>query len=334
MANLDPKLLQQLLALQNAQGVTNGDHTEWDGPDGYRVWRGNVGGHQVGGQSGYYDPGQIQTLIYHTLKNGGDWGNTLADVYDAQGNGIGQSSGEGEWKGLLTHVVLPAIAGAYSAPTGGAESGAAVSGMDMAADNPALWDQFGQLGSGADAATSAAWTNGAGLGKDTVAASGGGTAATLGNGASTLKTGADLASTAKTGADVASGANTLSDAGKLVTLAGGVAGALDSKDKEQTSTRDPWAPMQPYLLGLADDGRSLYNQYKAQPFSDAQQKAYGNVGGLLDSLNGQAPALMGLLGQLGQNQFVRGQRNQTPAGQGATLNWSPGLLGNFGTGGK
>lgn len=117
-------------------------------------------------------------------------------------------------------------------------------------------------------------------------------------------------------------------------LLGAGLGAMDSKDKTATSDRAPWAPMQPYLLGLAEDGRGLYNQYKAQPFSQAQQAAYGNVGGLLDVLNANAGGLLqGMQANAtGQNSFVRGQprRLQGSAQIDGTL-FAPGLLGNFGT---
>lgn len=117
-------------------------------------------------------------------------------------------------------------------------------------------------------------------------------------------------------------------------LAGAGLGLLDSRDKEATSSRDPWKPMQPYLLGLADDGRGLYNQYKAQPFSQAQQTAYGNVGGLLDTLNANAGGLLqGMQANAtGQNQFVRGKPQRLVGS--APVNgdlFTPGLLGNFGT---
>ena len=110
-----------------------------------------------------------------------------------------------------------------------------------------------------------------------------------------------------------------------------VAGALDSRDKESTSSRAPWAPMQPYLLGLAEDGRGLYNQLKAQPFSPAQQTAYNNQFGLLNAINQNAGGLLGGFNAnaSGANQFVRGQPQRL---QGSTFNlggYTPGLLTGF-----
>lgn len=120
----------------------------------------------------------------------------------------------------------------------------------------------------------------------------------------------------------------------LPALLGAFAGALDSRDKESTSSRAPWAPMQPYLLGLAEDGRGLYNQLKAQPFSPAQQTAYNNVGGLLDVLNLNAGGLLqGMQANAtGQNKFVRGQPRQLIGSAPIDgMAFQPGLLGNFGT---
>lgn len=123
-------------------------------------------------------------------------------------------------------------------------------------------------------------------------------------------------------------------ASPLAMLLGGLLGAKGGKDQQQTSSRDPWAPMQPYLLGLAEDGRKLYNQYTQQPFSPAQQTAYNNVGGLLDVLNLNAGGLLqGMQANAtGQNKFVRGQPRQLIGSAPIDgMAFQPGLLGNFGT---
>ena len=109
---------------------------------------------------------------------------------------------------------------------------------------------------------------------------------------------------------------------------GAIAGALDSKDKEQTQSRDPWKPAQPFLQQQIDQGMALSKQYQQQPFSQAQRTAYGNMGGLLDSINAGAPGLLSQMGQV--QQFQRGGQPTTRQ-VGMPLNWQAGLLGNFGT---
>lgn len=142
------------------------------------------------------------------------------------------------------------------------------------------------------------------------------------------------------GSDPASWGNLLSNF--IGNNAGGLLGAYlgyqDSKDKQQTSKTEPWGPMQPYLLGLANGGADLYGQFKAQPFSPAEQTAYSNYGNVLDFINHAAPDLMSGFdaNASGRNQFVRGQP-RTLLGSNYTANgnpvaWQPGLLGGFGTG--
>lgn len=119
----------------------------------------------------------------------------------------------------------------------------------------------------------------------------------------------------------------------LAMLLGGLLGAQSGKDQKQTASRDPWVPMQPYLLGLAEDGRGLYQQYRNQPFSGAQQAAYSNVGGLLDNLNRAGPGLLQALQHNagGHNQFVRGRQNRAPVYELPQWAFNPAQLGNFGT---
>jgi len=120
----------------------------------------------------------------------------------------------------------------------------------------------------------------------------------------------------------------------LPALLGALGGYFDSKDTTQTQNRGPWEPAQPYLQGLLREGAGLYGQYQMQPFSQAQQTAYGNVGGLLDVLNANAGGLLqGMQANAtGQNQFVRGQPQHLVGS--APINgdlFTPGLLGSFGT---
>ena len=91
---------------------------------------------------------------------------------------------------------------------------------------------------------------------------------------------------------------------------------MDSKDKEQTQSREPWKAAQPFLNQLLGQGQQLSTQYQQQPFSQGQQTAYNNQAGLLNAINTQMPGLLGAFNAnaSGANQFVRGQPKQLQSG--------------------
>jgi hypothetical protein len=110
---------------------------------------------------------------------------------------------------------------------------------------------------------------------------------------------------------------------------------LTPEESWNVQSGDPWAPAQDCLKRQIGTGSQLAQQFQARPFSQAQQTAYGNVGGLLDLLNTNAGGLLSgpQANASGANQFVRGQPTRL---QGSTFaptaaQWTPGLLGNFGT---
>lgn len=131
--------------------------------------------------------------------------------------------------------------------------------------------------------------------------------------------------------DAASNPSTI---GGLLGAAAGIADA-NANNKPTTSTKDPWAQAVPFLQQQLQQGRDLSARYAAQPFSQAQQTAYGNLGGLLDSINGGG--MQGLLSGMGANasganQYSRANPGRQLTGGAASLPmWQPGLLGNFGT---
>ena len=133
--------------------------------------------------------------------------------------------------------------------------------------------------------------------------------------------------------------NSLGGNKTLGPLLGAYLGYQDSKKgKSESAERAPWAPMQPYLLGLADDGASLYRQYRQQPFSPAEQTAYANTGNVLDFANANAPGLISGFDATarGANQFQRsnprrGLLGNTYDAMTSPVAWRPGLLGAFGT---
>lgn len=287
--NLDPQLLQQILALMQGQGATNNGTTQWTGPQGsdlagYQVSRAQDPGSYSGTD---YTPGDYRTLIYGP-QSGGTWGTQSNDVFDTQGNFVDTSSGDSTAMQLAKFIAM-SVGGYYGAGALNGAEGAAMGGAEA-----------GGLG-GWDAAMADAAASGSisGTGAGTLA--GGGAAAA---GAGAAGTGSTLASGAKTAADLLGG-------GKgVAALVGGVAGALDSGDKEQTTSRDPWAPAQPYLKGLLAEGSDLYGQMKAEPFSQSQQAGYTNIGSLLDLVNNNAGGLLAgpQANASGRNQFVRGRQ--------------------------
>lgn len=138
-----------------------------------------------------------------------------------------------------------------------------------------------------------------------------------------------LAGIVGTGGDGKGGLN-------LGSLIGGILGAKSSKDRTDTTSRAPWEPAQPYLKGLLSEGAGLYNQMQAQPFSQSQQTAYGNMGGLLDLINTNAGGLLnGFQNNAnGTNQFERSNPQKRLVGSSflpTQEQWQPGLLSNFGT---
>jgi len=201
--------------------------------------------------------------------------------------------------------------------------------MDLAADNPSMWN-VGNIsaGTGATGAAGAATTAGGETAASSKAAlygaegygpgmTGAQTSAfdtTLGlTGSKGLAAGAaELASGGGGWLEAAKALGGSMDLGTLGKLAMAAYGASQSKDGTSTNTRDPWAPAQPFLLNQLAAGAALQDKLQQQPFSQAQQTAYGNQGNLLDAINGQMPALLAGFGAnaSGANQFTRGARNQ------------------------
>ena len=131
--------------------------------------------------------------------------------------------------------------------------------------------------------------------------------------------------------------NWASDPNNWLKLAGAAAGAADAKDQQQTQTRDPWGPAQPYILEALQQGQKLNQQYQAQPFSPQQQTAYNNLGGLLNLANTNAPGLLSgfQANATGANNYDRSNPRKSLLGSAPMQgNWNPGLLSFFPQNGK
>lgn len=330
--NLDPQLLAQILAMQQGQGLG-----QWSGTGNLRDWmvdrRRDVVGHS-GGDAGtelYSDP---ITRLYHGTGHE-TWGQDTADVYDAQGNYIGPSSGDSEALGIAKFIAMSLAAGYGADALNGAYGGAAagtVTANDvamMAANGMTDAQIATAIGSEAAQAMGLA---GAGTGmtfaETTALAAEQGATNTAAEEAAKKAAESSIGNGAKNAVDAAGWAKT------LLPIAGAVTGAIDAGDKEQTSSRDPWAPAQPYLKGLLSDGAQLYDQYKQQPFSQSQQAGYTNIGSLLDLVNNNAGGLLSgfRANASGANQFQRGTPGLL---QGSSFNptaeqWQPQGYGDMG----
>ena len=112
----------------------------------------------------------------------------------------------------------------------------------------------------------------------------------------------------------------------LAQLGGAAIGALTGKDTttSTSSSRDPWAPAQPYLLDNLKTNANAQEHYREKPFSDLQQQQYG---GLFNSLANSQANVPGMLAN--SNSFMQSKRGQMPAMQGllsgtqaAPIDWS------------
>lgn len=108
-----------------------------------------------------------------------------------------------------------------------------------------------------------------------------------------------------------------------MTLLGGLLGGQSSNTKDSTS-RDPWAPAQPWLINNITQGQKLQNYYQQNPFNAQQQTGYNNLFGDIDQFRNQvAPGMMGFAnGMMGSNY----QRSRGPVGSAGYGSASPSPL--------
>lgn len=115
--------------------------------------------------------------------------------------------------------------------------------------------------------------------------------------------------------------------GAVVGAGVGLLGSAMSSDKNggagaqsQTSSKEPWAPAQPWLLRNLVQGQALQDQYTAQPFSPKQQAAYDNSYAQSDYMRQLVPSLLGQMG----NQGVGFDANN-PLAKPKAWDWTAGL---------
>ncbi len=339
MQNIDPELLARILRGEPVDEYMLGR--------GNAIWDPNLSADQQ-------NPNAFEDVIYGgTSKDG--WTTNKWNTWNKDGTYRGAGSGDSDALSTLKFLAT-AAAGYYggNALAGLGEGAAAAgAGAGEAAGGSALDALLAGGGYGADAGTlvgGSALTSGGTSALGTtladagiMSAAGGGGLGMLGSAAGSAGSLGSLGSagsvgsagsTASTLSNMADAAKTASSGLNLGGVLGAAAGALSSKDQQQTTSRDPWAPAQPMLKGLIDQLPALQQQYAQQPFNDAQKAGYNNYAGLLDLVNRNAGGLLSgaQANASGQNQFVRGQ----PRGLiGSSFNptaqeWSPQSYGRFG----
>jgi len=113
---------------------------------------------------------------------------------------------------------------------------------------------------------------------------------------------------------------------------GGLLGGGDD-EQTQTSTNQPWAAAQPFMLRNLQDTEKLGNYYKQNPFNQQQIQSYSNLFGDNNNFRSNiAPGLMNFAnqGMTGQYQRATGGRPGSGAGYGGPRQpggRSQGLLG-------
>lgn len=209
---------------------------------------------------------------------------TMAAMYGGI-NALGGLGGAGEALGATaTPVTGGSVTGTALAPLGaegitGASFGSGIGG-DLLASTP-----------GFEGALSGGALGSAGIGSSLVpAASGGGLLETFKDAGSFLK----------------------SNSG-LTQLVGAGLGALASGDTEtkSSSSKDPWAPAQPYLLDNLKTNANMQEYYRQNPFSTEQKTAYQGLLNTLANNQANAPGLLANASAFGQS-----SRGKMPAMQG------------------
>ncbi len=90
-------------------------------------------------------------------------------------------------------------------------------------------------------------------------------------------------------------------------LSSGGGGSSGGGAGSGTQSKEPWAPVQPWILNNVTQGQNLQNAYTAQPFSQLQNQAYNNQNNQSAYMRALVP---GLLGQLSGQQLGYDRNNQ------------------------
>jgi hypothetical protein len=333
MDRLSQELLAKILALRGgqAQGTWNADLERFEQAGSSPTFYGSddLSGYNVNDTGIAFDTGDDFTNNYEldgsfrdrTANNTGNANLArlakMAAAAAAMYGGANLLSGSGLLGG--------GSAGELAAPAFGADGGAGFFGSALT--NPIAAESIAAAGA-MPGFTTAGLGAGAGLTAAEMAALYGGPGGgTMGSG---LLSGAGSAGSAL-GSAASGVANALTGSNVLGGLAGAALGAASSKDQEQSTSRDPWKPAQPFLESLLNQGSALSQKYMDQPFSPQQQTAYNNFGGLLNTINQNAGGLLAGFGAnaSGANQYSRG-RGPLTGSSFDMAGFKPGALSFFG----
>jgi hypothetical protein len=119
-------------------------------------------------------------------------------------------------------------------------------------------------------------------------------------------------------------------------IAGSVVGGLMSGDEEQTQSqsREPWAPIQPWLRDLASEGQSLNRYYQQNPFNSVQRTSMQNMLGDIDNFRSNInPGMMAFANRLMNSNYSRNGGNSGRGGGGGGYGGSMGGMSGGGGGG-
>lgn len=243
-------------------------------------------------------------------------GNTLASSgFSGIGAGTGGSAGIGSGT---------ALGGAELSGLAGAGDVAALTGNQIAALSPAA------TGSGFSFAMPEAMNSAVGLDLGGIATTAAPEAAFAGIGGTGGASGIGSGTAMGGGGGLFSKATDfLSDPSNLLKVGGTVLGAIGGaaaggdKTTSNSSSRDPWAPAQPYLIDNLKTNANAQEFYRQNPFSDLQKQQYQNA---FNSLANSQANIPGLLANA--SNFGKSSRGVMPAMQGllsgtqaAPINW-------------
>lgn len=93
----------------------------------------------------------------------------------------------------------------------------------------------------------------------------------------------------------------------LAPIAGAVVGGLmGGDDNQQTQSRDPWGPAQPWLRQNLQTGQNLQGYYEQNPFNQLQRTSYQNIVSDIDNYrNNINPGLMDFANRLMGTNYSR-----------------------------